>query len=130
MTSFSTSQIRPLTYAVFLLALFFLVFFQITTQIPAIAQVNPFGEDPYDAVGSFGIQVTLATGLLSLLRVLRLYRTRQIITSQYPLILRGNGLSVISIAVTMVVDLVAMVRYPTRGFLMRQVKSWLFWLSE
>jgi MFS family permease len=111
MTSLSTSQIRPLTIAVFLLALLFLVFFQITKQIPALAQVNPFGEDPYDAVGSFGIQVTLVAALLSFLRVLRPYRTREIITSQYLLILRGNGLSVISVAVTLVVDLIAMVRY-------------------
>lgn len=112
MTSLSTSQIRPLTFAVFLLALLFLVFFQITKQIPALAQVNPFGEDPYDAVGSFAIQVTLAAALLSFLRVLRPYRTRGITTIQYLLILRGNGLSVISVAVTLVVDLIAMVRYP------------------
>jgi hypothetical protein len=112
MTSLSTSQIRPLTFAVFLLALLFLVFFQITKQINALAQVNPFGEDPYDAVGSFAIQVTLAAALLSFLRVLRPYRTREITTIQNLLILRGNGLSVISVAVTLVVDLIAMVRYP------------------
>jgi len=112
MTSLSTRNIQQFTYAVFLLVLLFLVFFQTSKQIPVLAQVNPFGEDPYDAVGSFGIQISLVTTLLSLLRVLRPYRTREITTSQYPLILRGNGLSVISVAVTLVVDLIAMVRYP------------------
>jgi hypothetical protein len=52
-------------------ALAFALFFQIAKGGP-FRVVNPFGEDPYDAVGSFAVQGTLLIGALTYARALRL----------------------------------------------------------
>src|SRR5689334_71919 len=48
-----------------LLAVLFLVFFQFTKQYPPVRDINVFNQDPYDAIGSFGTILTVASALVS-----------------------------------------------------------------
>jgi hypothetical protein len=96
----------------FVLAVLFYLFFQISKHQPALSQVNAFADDPYDAIGSFGVQFALFTALLSLLRAFRPYQAGRVLDSQERLLLRGAYLSCLSVAVTLASDIVAMIRHP------------------
>ena len=97
--------------AILTLAVAFVVFFFTCKHAPSLAGINPFAEDPYDAVGSAAIQLTIFTALLCLLRVFRPYATREPPASQRSLIVRGWTVSVLSVSITLVTDVVAMVKY-------------------
>lgn len=97
----------------FLLAVLFYLFFQTTKHNAALSQVNAFAEDPYDAVGSFGFQLAVFTALLSLIRAFRPYYDKQASDSQKLLLLRSEYLSCLSVAVTLIADIIAMIRYPS-----------------
>ena len=83
-------SLKTMSFFVFLLTIFFLAFFDNSKNIPLLAVVNPFAEDPYDAVGSFGIQLAFFAALLSLIRAFRPYATKEIPSNQQVLILRGE----------------------------------------
>ena len=93
---------KTISFVVFLLTIFFLAVFDNSKNIPLLAVVNPFAEDPYDAVGSFGIQLAFFAAFLSLIRAFRPYATKEIPSDQLSLILpswvsKGQGFfSVIS----------------------------------
>lgn len=93
-----------------LLTLLFWSFFDASKHDPTLAKVNVFTEDPYDAVGSFGIQLAMLSALVSFLRILRPY-PKGITFNNLLLILRGNAVSLLSIAVTLAADMIAMFRY-------------------
>ncbi|HEV2659641.1 MAG TPA: hypothetical protein VGU68_03530, partial [Ktedonobacteraceae bacterium] len=95
------------------LAVLFYLFFQISKHQPALSQVNAFADDPYDSIGSFGVQFALFTALLSLLRAFRPYQAGSMLDHQEQLLLRGAYLSCLSVAVTLAADIVAMIRHPT-----------------
>jgi hypothetical protein len=112
MRAHSSRSFKTLSVLVLLLVFFFWAFFDISKKAALLAVVNPFADDPYDAVGSFGLQLALFAVLLSLLRAFRPYYSHEIPASQRLLILRGETVAVLSIVVTLTADLVAMVRYP------------------
>ena len=74
----TAKSLKTLAVIVFFLTIFFWAFFDNSKNLPALAVINPFAEDPYDAVGSFGIQLSLFAALLSLLRAFRPYLTKDI----------------------------------------------------
>ena len=93
----------------------FAVFFEIGKGSPFRA-VNPFGEDPYDAVGSFAVQGTLLIGALTYARALRL-RVEPTQANKARLILRGNVLGLAAILITLAADGIAeLVRPMPRSF--------------
>ncbi len=104
-------QVRLTTLAACLMAAAFLVFFDASKHQPALAAVNVFAEDPYDAVGSFGIQLAGLGALVSLVRSFRPYPA-EITRTQTVLILRGDAVALVAVAVTMIADGVAFCRYP------------------
>src|SRR5438094_1850842 len=108
-----SKQLKGIAFLIFVLAVLFYLFFQVSKHHPALSQVNAFAEDPYDAVGSFGVQFALFTALLSLVRAFRPYQPDKALDSQELLLLRGAYLSCLSIAVTLVADVVAMTRHPS-----------------
>jgi len=59
------------------LAFLFFLFFQYTKHNPTLRPINVFGEGPYDAVGSFGIQLAF---LASLVTGIRLIQSRKVET--------------------------------------------------
>lgn len=93
------------------LAVLFYLFFQISKHQPALSQVNAFANDPYDAIGSFGVQFALFIALLSLLRAFRPYQSKQALDSQELLLVRGAIFSCLSVMITLIGDAVAMARH-------------------
>ncbi len=96
----------------FVLAVIFYLFFQISKHQSALSQVNAFADDPYDSVGSIGVQLAMFTAILSLLRAFRPYKTEKDVGNQQVLLIRGGYITCLSVAVTLVADTVAMLRYP------------------
>jgi len=93
-------------------AVVFYLFWQVCKQQPALAQVATFTEDPYDAVGSFGVLFALFTALLSVIRAFRPYQPDKVGDGQQVLLTRAAYLICLSAAVTLGADIVAMLRYP------------------
>jgi hypothetical protein len=95
-----------ITFAAFV----FYLFFQINKGGPFRA-INPFAEDPYDAVGSFAVQGSLLIGILTFARALRLCDDPAQ-AGKMRLIIRGNGLVLFAILITLVTDAVAVLVHP------------------
>lgn len=89
------------------LAIVFLLFFQFTKHDPVLSAIIPFGNDPYDAVGSLGVVIA---GLLSALSVIRAFR-RKHTERQKILIARTQFTVAATVFVTLTADGVAMVRH-------------------
>ncbi|HUY76499.1 MAG TPA: hypothetical protein VMV29_06985 [Ktedonobacterales bacterium] len=92
------------------LAIVFYVFFQVCKQQPALAQVNPFANDPYDAVGSFAVQLAAFSALLSTLRAFRPYPSGAALLDRRALLMRGEVVTCLCVAVTIATDAIALVR--------------------
>ena len=86
-------------------AIVFCLFFQLGKSGP-FRDINPFGIDPYDAVGSFAVQGAFLIGVLTYARALRLLDAPEQAT-KLRLILRGNALVLFAILATLVADSVA-----------------------
>ena len=101
---------------VFGLALLFYVFFMHAKHDPLLSKVNAFADDPYDAVGSFGIQ---AAALLGILCIVRGFRARSAVAGsaeEQTFLLRTQAAAILSIGVTLATDAVAMIRHPLLWF--------------
>lgn len=106
---------RSLLSSVLVLALAaaFLAFFQVTKQVPALSSANASAVDPYDAIGSFGVQAAAFLGALSVLRALLSGRDRALSSEREALLARTQVAAVLAVAVTLAGDAVAMARYPS-----------------
>jgi hypothetical protein len=89
----------------------FLMFFQFTKHDPTLSAILPFGDDPYDAVGSFGV---IIAGLLAVLAVVRAVQvpTRR----RKGLVARTQAAITAAVAVTLGADVVAMARHVPMWF--------------
>jgi hypothetical protein len=103
-------RIYRVTALITFAAIVFYLFFQINKGGP-FRDVNPFGQDPYDAVGSFAIQGALLMGILTYARALRL-RDAPSQADKTRLILRGNALVLFAILVTLIADAIAEIVRP------------------
>jgi hypothetical protein len=106
-------QLKVYALLTFLLVMLFYLFFQVSKHNLALSQVNAFAEDPYDAVGSFGVLLVLFTALLSVVRAFRPYQSHKVLDDQKALLARGEALTCLAVGVTLVADVVAMIRYPS-----------------
>jgi hypothetical protein len=105
-----TTRMHRATAAVAAAALLAWALFQISKQ-PALSEANPFGRDPYDAVGSIALQVALVAAGLAYARSLRM--CSHPLRHHHPnLILRGNVVAILSIGVTVLAGGVAEVLNP------------------
>jgi hypothetical protein len=97
--------------AILILALagLFYFFFMFTKHDPALSAVNPFAVDPFDAVGSFGIQAAGLLALLSLARNFWPFGTFPLGQSDV-LDVRAQLAAVLAVLVTLAGDVVAMAR--------------------
>lgn len=98
-------RVQRVTALITFAAIVFCLFFQLSKRGP-FRDINPFGVDPYDAVGSFAVQVALLVGALTYARALRLLDAPGQAT-KLRLILRGNALVLFAILATLVADAVA-----------------------
>ena len=103
-------RIHGVTMLVAFAAFVFCLFFEAAKDEPFRA-INPFGDDPYDAVGSIAIQIAFVCAALTYARALRLWDDpSRIGSARY--ILRGNVLVVCSIFATVAADATALFLHP------------------
>ena len=101
------------SFLIFVLAVLFCVFFMHTKHDSALSTVNAFADDPYDAVGSFGIQAAAFLAILGLMRAFRSSHRYANSAEQERLLLRAQTAAILSVAVTLATDAVAMLRHPS-----------------
>jgi hypothetical protein len=106
-------QLKVNACLTFVLAALFYLFWQISKQQYALSQVNAFAVDPYDAVGSFSTQVALFTATLSVIRAFRPYQPNRALDTQIRHLVRAEYITCLSVAITLVTDVVAMLRHPS-----------------
>ena len=94
-----------------LLAVAFALFFESSKHDSNFAKVNPFAEDPYDAVASFAVQFVLFVAAVSVLRAFRPYPAKTDLSQQAVVVARGQFMGLLAVAVTVVVDGIAMFRH-------------------
>ena len=96
------------------LATVFWVVFQFTKQDPVLAKVIPFGDDPYDSVGSYA---TMALAGLAGISLVRTFRLRAVTSSRFALrqmyLIRTQIAMPLVVIVVLLNDAVAMVRHPS-----------------
>jgi len=94
------------------LAVLFYWSFMFAKHDPGLRKVIPFGEDPYDAVGSFGVVVGMIIALISLVRAFRPYHGAPPSTAQRLYLIRSQTAVVLGVLITLAADTVAMARHP------------------
>jgi len=94
------------------LATLFYASFLFAKQDPALRGVIPFGEDPYDAIGSFGVVIAPLIALVSLVRAFRPYPVGAPSTAQRVYLVRAQAAVVLAVYIALVADMVAMARHP------------------
>ncbi len=94
-----------------ILAALFILFFDRAKHDPGLSALNPFADDPYDAVGSFGVQLAIACALISLVRAFRTDLKTESLYNRYTYTLRAMAVSQLAVIVTMLADLSALVRF-------------------
>ena len=105
------ARLRINALLVFVLAILFAIFFDFTKHNPYIAPINPFAEDPYDAIGSFAIQAAFVLAILSLWRAFRPTGKLQPSGERKLFLFRTQIAAVLCVLVTLAGDLIAMIRH-------------------
>ena len=95
------------------LAILFFLFFEICKHAPVFSQIDVFTEDPYDSVGSFGVQLAPFMALLAVLRAFRPYPSEKTRDRQVVLFTRAAYFSCLAVAVTLGAYMIAMIRHPS-----------------
>lgn len=85
--------------------------FMLAKHAPSLRDIIPFGEDPYDAVGSFGTVIGVLLALISFVRAFRPYSDGAS-TMQIVYLIRSQMGVVLAVLITVVADAVAMARHP------------------
>ena len=111
----SVKRLKLAALFVFGLSILFYFFFDFCKHAPALGAANPFAEDPFDAVGSFGIQLALLSALLTLIRAFRPYPQKEAAPGQILLALRGGTVVLLSVAVTLAADAIGLARSIVTG---------------
>jgi hypothetical protein len=93
------------------LAAAFYYFFMFTKHDPSLAAIIAFGEDPYDAIGSFCVILSIPLTVLSLLRALRPYRRNKATALTRVYLARTQIALALGVIVTLAADSIAMVRH-------------------
>ncbi len=103
--------LRLASVVALLLTAIFIIVFDRGKHDVALARVNPFAEDPYDAVGSFGVQLGFACSILAVVRAFRTDLKTESLYNRYTYTLRAMAVSQLAIIVTMLADFVALARH-------------------
>ncbi|MGD0627760.1 MAG: hypothetical protein ABR987_00320 [Terracidiphilus sp.] len=93
------------------LSLVFYFFFMAAKHDPALAPIIPFGDDPYDAVGSFCLILSILLAVLSLVRAFRPYRAPRPTAFDQAFLARTQIAIPLGILVALATDAIAMARH-------------------
>lgn len=94
------------------LAVLFYLMFMFAKHDPALRPVIPFGDDPYDAVGSFGVIVAMIVAVIALVRALRPYRKEPPSRARRVYLIRSELAVVLAVLITLGADIIALARHP------------------
>ena len=108
-------QLKTTSFIICFLTVLFVTFFNFSKHNAYFNSAMVFGDDPYDAVGSFGVQLATFSALLLLIRVFRPYQDG-ISLENFSLIFQGFIVSLASIGVTLVVDVISLIRYAANWY--------------
>jgi hypothetical protein len=97
--------------AVLALSMAFYFFFMFTKHDPAVAAIMPFGDDPYDAIGSFCLILSLVLSVFSLVRAFRPYRPGPPPAPSRAFLARTQIAVPLGVLVTLSADGIAMARH-------------------
>jgi hypothetical protein len=97
--------------AVLALSLVFYFFFMAAKHHPAMAPIIPFGDDPYDAVGSFCLILSILLAVLSLVRAFRPYPPPRPTPFDRAFLARTQIAIPFGILVVLATDTIAMARH-------------------
>jgi len=105
--------LRPRFNALAVLALSaaFYFFFMTAKHDPELSPIVPFGDDPYDAVGSFCLILSLLLAVLSLVRAFRPYRAPRPTALDQAFLARTQIAIPLGILVALAADAIAMARH-------------------
>jgi len=103
-------RLKLATLLVFGLSIIFYLFFDFSKHAPALGAANPFTEDPYDAVGSFGIQLAFVSALLTVVRAFRPSPRKETTGGEASLLLRSGAVVLLTVAVTLAADVIGLGR--------------------
>jgi len=126
-------RFKPAALLVFSLAIIFFLFFDFSKHDPVLGASNPFAEDPFDAVGSFGIQLAFVSALLTMLHAFRPTKQIEGASEQALLLLRAGTVSLLSVIITLGADGIGLVRavltygdFPAAGPLVAMLSGMAF----
>jgi hypothetical protein len=97
---------------VLVLAALFYQAFMFPKHDAVLSMIIPFGDDPYDAVGSFAMIVGMMVAFLSLGRAFRPYRLNSASIETQVYLVRAQTYVVLAVVSTLVSDAVALARHP------------------
>jgi hypothetical protein len=86
-------------------------FFMFTKHDPSLSVIIPFGEDPYDAVGSFCLILAILLAVFSLIRAFRPYRPSGPAKLDITFLARTQVAIPMGVLMTLVSDGIAMIRH-------------------
>ena len=95
------------------LAVLFYWAFMYAKHDPMLRPIIPFGDDPYDAVGSFACITGVLVAVVCLVRAFRPYRGGIPSSAQRLYLVRSQEAVVLAVLITIAADAVAMVRHPS-----------------
>jgi hypothetical protein len=96
-----------------MLVFIFWVFFDRAKHDPVLSRICPFLEDPFDAVGSFAVQLAFFSAASSVIRAFARRTQRGVSEESAMLITRGWVVAASSIIAAMAADAIAMARFPS-----------------
>jgi hypothetical protein len=96
---------------VLLLSILFYLFFDACKHNPALSSVNAFADDPYDAIGSFGIQAAAVLAFLSVLRAFWPYSAGDASGNREAVLVRTQMMAILAVGITLAGDIVALLRH-------------------
>lgn len=106
------SRSRCSALAAAVLAALFYFFFMSTKHNATMATIIPFGEDPWDAIGSYCMITSIVLAVLSLWRAIRPVRNGQFARPKSAMLARTQLAIPAGILVTLATDAIAMARHP------------------
>lgn len=92
------------------LSILFYFFFDFCKHAPVLGASNPFAEDPYDAVGSFGIFLAFVSAVLTMLRVFRPSQQDKPADGQIVLYLHAGTVALLAVVITLAADAIGLGR--------------------
>ncbi len=111
---FMPRRLKLVSVVLLPLTVIFYFFFMFAKHDPVLSAIMPFGEDPYDAIGSFALIVGGLLLLLALVRAFRPYRKGPPTAAQRLGLIRTQMAVALAVFITAVADGITMVRHPLK----------------